>query len=285
MCLLNRSCMYRVIRKSLCTWWLQYRKTRKNIFKKFQSLTIITLLELGITDGVSVSLVSLGLSGRLPSSRVDTNVCCIPDTCGQCLLFIWTYSDNVFCLSGHIRTMSSVYLDIFGQVFFLYGHIQTCLLFIWTYSDNVFCLSGHIRTMSSVYPDTCGQSLLFIWTYADNFCCLSGHMRTICSVYLDIFEQYLMFIRTYANNVCCLSGHMRTSSVYPDICGQYCCLSGQMQTTPSLSPDISGRVLCFRTYVLCNQTVADSVSCTAGHAVVLCVRPNSSSNQHDETRS
>jgi hypothetical protein len=51
---------YRVIKKSLCTWWLQYKNTQK-YFKQFQSLTMITLLELGITDSVSVSLVSINV--------------------------------------------------------------------------------------------------------------------------------------------------------------------------------------------------------------------------------
>jgi len=50
---------YRVIEKSLCTWWLQYKKHAKiQNFKQFQSRTMVTQLELGITDGVSVSLVS-----------------------------------------------------------------------------------------------------------------------------------------------------------------------------------------------------------------------------------
>jgi hypothetical protein len=51
---------YRVIKKSLCTLWLQYKNTQK-YFKQFQSLTVITYLELGITDGISVSLVSINV--------------------------------------------------------------------------------------------------------------------------------------------------------------------------------------------------------------------------------
>jgi hypothetical protein len=47
---------HRVIKKSLCTWWLQHKKTQRS-FKKFQSLTVITELESGITDDVSVGLV------------------------------------------------------------------------------------------------------------------------------------------------------------------------------------------------------------------------------------
>jgi hypothetical protein len=43
----------------LCTWWLQYKNTKK-YFKRFQSLTMITWLELGITDGVGVSLCPPG---------------------------------------------------------------------------------------------------------------------------------------------------------------------------------------------------------------------------------
>jgi hypothetical protein len=39
---------------------LQYKNTQK-YFKQFQSLTMITYLELGITDGVSVSLVSINV--------------------------------------------------------------------------------------------------------------------------------------------------------------------------------------------------------------------------------
>jgi hypothetical protein len=84
------------------------------------------------------------------------------DIFGQCILFMWTYSDNIFCLSGLMRTMPSVYLDVFGQF----------LLFIRTYADNVCELPGHMRT-SSVYPDICGQYLLSIRTYADNAFSLS----------------------------------------------------------------------------------------------------------------
>jgi hypothetical protein len=49
---------YRMIKKTLCTWWLQLKNTQK-YFKQFQTLTVITQLELGKTDGVSVSLVSI----------------------------------------------------------------------------------------------------------------------------------------------------------------------------------------------------------------------------------
>jgi hypothetical protein len=40
-------------------------------FKQFQSLTMTTYLELGVTDGVRVSLVSPGPGGRLPSSQIE----------------------------------------------------------------------------------------------------------------------------------------------------------------------------------------------------------------------
>jgi hypothetical protein len=43
--------------KSLYTWWLQYKNTQK-CPKQFQSITMATLLELGITDGVIISIVS-----------------------------------------------------------------------------------------------------------------------------------------------------------------------------------------------------------------------------------
>jgi hypothetical protein len=46
--------LYRVIKTSLCTW-LQYKNMWK-YFKQLQSLTMITHLKLGITDGVSVSM-------------------------------------------------------------------------------------------------------------------------------------------------------------------------------------------------------------------------------------
>jgi hypothetical protein len=48
---------YRMIKKSLCTWWLRYKKTQK-YFKQFQSLTMITYLELVISDVFIVSIVS-----------------------------------------------------------------------------------------------------------------------------------------------------------------------------------------------------------------------------------
>jgi hypothetical protein len=48
---------YGVIEMSLCTWWLSTKNVQK-YFKQFQSLTMITQLEFGITDGISVSLVS-----------------------------------------------------------------------------------------------------------------------------------------------------------------------------------------------------------------------------------
>jgi hypothetical protein len=47
---------YRVFKKLLYTLWLQCKNTQE-YFKQFQSLTMITYLELGITDGVGVSLV------------------------------------------------------------------------------------------------------------------------------------------------------------------------------------------------------------------------------------
>jgi hypothetical protein len=47
--------------------------TVKN-FKQFQSLTMITYLELRITDGVSVSLVSPGPGGRLPSIHIEASI-------------------------------------------------------------------------------------------------------------------------------------------------------------------------------------------------------------------
>jgi hypothetical protein len=52
--------IYRLIKTSLYTWWLQYKNKQKYL-KQFQSLTMITLLELGITDGVSVSIVSINV--------------------------------------------------------------------------------------------------------------------------------------------------------------------------------------------------------------------------------
>jgi hypothetical protein len=55
------TCLYIVQSDHLCTWWLQYKKNMKKCFKQFQSLTMITYLELGITDGVSVSLVSINV--------------------------------------------------------------------------------------------------------------------------------------------------------------------------------------------------------------------------------
>jgi hypothetical protein len=49
-------------------------------FKPFQSLTMIMYLELGITDGVSVSLVLPGPGGRLPSSQIEPS-CDARKTC------------------------------------------------------------------------------------------------------------------------------------------------------------------------------------------------------------
>jgi hypothetical protein len=46
-----------MIKNSLCTRLLQYKYTQ-TYFKQFQSLATIAELELWITDGVSVSLVS-----------------------------------------------------------------------------------------------------------------------------------------------------------------------------------------------------------------------------------
>jgi hypothetical protein len=48
--------MYRVIRKSVCL--MITVKDMQKYIKELQSLTMITYFELGIADGVSVSLVS-----------------------------------------------------------------------------------------------------------------------------------------------------------------------------------------------------------------------------------
>jgi hypothetical protein len=53
------------------------QKTQK-YFKQFQSLTMITLLELGITDGVSVSLVSIKvwrLAGEILNITCNSMYC------------------------------------------------------------------------------------------------------------------------------------------------------------------------------------------------------------------
>jgi hypothetical protein len=47
---------YRVIKKSLCAPDDYSTKNTQKYFKQFQSLTMITYLELGITDGVGASL-------------------------------------------------------------------------------------------------------------------------------------------------------------------------------------------------------------------------------------
>jgi hypothetical protein len=46
-------------------------KNGQKYFKQFQSLIIIIYIELSITDGVGVCLVSPGPSGRLPSSQIE----------------------------------------------------------------------------------------------------------------------------------------------------------------------------------------------------------------------
>jgi hypothetical protein len=48
-------------------------KNTQKYFKQFQSLTIITYLELGITDGVSVSLVS-SWPWRSAGKQIEPNV-------------------------------------------------------------------------------------------------------------------------------------------------------------------------------------------------------------------
>jgi hypothetical protein len=55
---MERRLKYRGWSKRLCTPDDYSTKYTQKYFKQFQSLTMITYLELGITDGVSVSLVS-----------------------------------------------------------------------------------------------------------------------------------------------------------------------------------------------------------------------------------
>jgi hypothetical protein len=65
--------IYRVIIKPLCPGWLRYKKYARIFYKQFKSLTMITQLELVMTDGVSVSLVSINV-WRL--ARNTLNITC-----------------------------------------------------------------------------------------------------------------------------------------------------------------------------------------------------------------
>jgi hypothetical protein len=47
-----------VIKKSVCTWWLQYKKHANICYNSFNNHDNVVGIELGITDSVSVSLVS-----------------------------------------------------------------------------------------------------------------------------------------------------------------------------------------------------------------------------------
>ena len=85
--------IYRVIKMSLCTRRLQYKRHAKiRYFKQFQLPTMITQFELGITDGVSVSLLPHGPGGRLPSSEArKTRVVII----GELKMTVTEYFRNV----------------------------------------------------------------------------------------------------------------------------------------------------------------------------------------------
>jgi hypothetical protein len=76
------TCIYTGWSKSLCAPDDYSTKNTKKYFKQFQSLTMVTYLELGITDGVNVSLVS-PWSWRLAAKQSDwaklwgkKEVCC-----------------------------------------------------------------------------------------------------------------------------------------------------------------------------------------------------------------